>query len=496
VISGYVDEKRINKQQLSQNSVPLFEACRRFLATQTANLYCPGHKGGRTLPDDFKALIAELDLNNLAELDTLHCPSGPIAKAEELLADAYSVEKSFILVGGSSTGNIASVLSVCQPGDEILVQRNMHKSTMAGIVLAGAKPLWLVPEQDESFGIYHGVHRGDLDTAFRTHPRAVAAVVLNPTYYGTVADIRALREVCDRHGKLLLVDEAHGPHFHFHRELPLAAEDAGADLVVQSTHKILSGLSQAAVLHSASGEIPVARIRKTLQLIQTTSPSFPVMISIDLARWQMVHQGQRIWTEVLAMARWAREELQRIPGVRIPGRELLRGAGSGLFDLDETKIMVDAKELGVSGRALLNALNERGVKLELSGPTHVLAILTVGSRWEDVRQLVAAVREIARGGVPVSRLQEPGLAWFPLPEQAMQPRECFLGAQESVALDDAAGRICAETVTPYPPGIPVLMPGEKIDLRTLQNLMALRQSGCSISASTPALTHILVSNVS
>ncbi len=432
----------------------------------------------------------------MAELDTLHCPSGPITAAEDLLADAYGVEKSFILVGGSSAGNIASVLSVCRPGDEILVQRNAHKSTMAGIVLAGAKPFWLTPEQDESFRIYHGVNAVDLDAAFRAHPRAVAAVVLNPTYYGTVADIRALREVCDRHGKLLLVDEAHGPHFHFHPELPLAAGDAGADLVVQSTHKILSGLSQAATLHSASGRIPEAAIRKILQLIQTTSPSFPVMISIDLARWQMAQEGRRIWDEVLAMARWLREELRRIPGVRVPGRELLSGSGSGLFDLDETKIVIDVNDLGMSGRAFLDSLNERGVKLELSGPTYALAILTVGSRQQDVERLAAAVREIAMRGAAVCRGKEPQLDWFPLPEQAMQPRECFLGEQQSIPLEETLGHVCAEVLTPYPPGIPVLMPGERIDRRTLQNLIALRQAGCSISASTPSLSHILVSVVS
>jgi arginine/lysine/ornithine decarboxylase len=478
---------------MNQDSAPLYEACRDFLVTQTAPLYCPGHKGGRTLPDEFLSRIAELDLNNLAELDTLHCPSGPIAQAERLLAGAYGAKESFILVGGSTTGNIASILSACQPGSEIFVQRNAHKSSIAGVVLAGATPLWLTPYQDRDFGIFHGIDANQLDQAFRDRPGAAGAVILNPTYFGAVSDIHALRRVCDKHNKLLLVDEAHGPHFAFHDDLPVAAEHAGADLVVQSTHKILSGLSQAAVLHRCTDRISDAVIRRNLQLIQTTSPSFPVMISIDFARRQMACEGRAIWSSVLAMAEWARHELSAIPGVRILGKESLCGHGSGLYDIDTTKIVIDVRGLGLTGAEFQRLLNVRGVKPELAGHTYVLAILTVGSRRSDVALLVKAVREIAReearsGPTPLSEIR------FERPEGAMQPRDCFFGPQQRIPLENAADRICAEIVTPYPPGIPVLMPGERISKSTLDNLLRLRSAGFSISASTPSLSHILVAS--
>jgi arginine/lysine/ornithine decarboxylase len=481
---------------MPQDSIPLYESCKDFLAGQAAPLYCPGHKGGRTLPEEFRLSIAELDLNNLAETDTLHCPSGPIRDAEGLLAEAYGVKDSFMLVGGSTSGNIASILSVCQPGDEILVQRNAHKSTIAGVVLSGARPVWLTPQKDAEIGIYHGIDAEQLDRAFREHPRAVGAVVLNPTYHGTVADIRSLRAVCDQHEKLLVVDEAHGPHFRFHEDLPTAAEEAGADLVVQSTHKILSGLSQAAVLHRVTDKIPVGTIRKNLQLIQTTSPSFPVMISIDLARWQMMRDGIPILSGMLEIATWARLRLSAAPGVRVLGRELLCGERSGFYDLDQTKIVIDVRGLGLSGLEFQRLLNQRGVKPELAGPTYVLAILTVGSHWRDVEHLVKAVEEIAseHSRKPDASRRDARFSdiEFDQPQQAMAPRESFFGAQESVALENAIDRVSAEIVTPYPPGIPVLMPGERISASTVANLLRLREAGFPISASTPTLSHILV----
>lgn len=480
-----------------QKKAGLFEACKGFIESQSAPLYCPGHKGGRTLPAEFKQSIAELDLNNLMETDTLHCPSGPIAEAERLLAEAYGVAGSFLLVGGSTSGNIASVMSVCKPGSKILVQRNAHKSAIAGIVLAGANPVWLTPRRDDIYGIYHGVDASQLEAKFLEHSDAVGALVLNPTYYGTVGDIRSLRNVCDRHGKLLLVDEAHGPHFHFHPELPLAAEDAGADLIVQSIHKILSGLSQAAALHRGTDRVPAETVRKVLQLIQTTSPSFPIMISIDLARKQMVEDGFAIWTRVLEMSAWLRREVENMGGVRVMGKEILQGEGSGIHDFDESKLVIDVAQTGRTGSELLSYLNQRGVKLELSGPTYGLAILTVGSEMEDVRQLAAALQQFASDS-RAAFAKPPAAAkgdWYEQPAQVMLPRDSFLGAQQRVRLEESRGRVCAEIVTPYPPGIPMLMPGEEISPSTLTSLLALRESGVPISASDQTLHTICVSDV-
>ncbi|MFS0754555.1 aminotransferase class I/II-fold pyridoxal phosphate-dependent enzyme [Noviherbaspirillum sp. 1P10PC] len=484
-------------------SAPLYESIVAFSQSGPVSFHSPGHKGGRTLPPPYLDRLGALDLNNLPATDTLHCPNGPILEAEQLLASAYGAVQSFLLVNGSSSGNIAAMLAATRPGDKVLVQRNAHKSVIAGLILSGALPVWLPAATDDLFGIAHGL---DLDTcrqALQAHPDAVAVAALNPTYYGSCGDIRALRELTCDHGITLLVDEAHGPHFHFHPDLPLAAEDVGADLVVQSAHKVLSALSQGAVLHRCTARIGEWSIRRALQLIQTTSPSFPIMASIDLARREMALHGADILDQLLHLARQARRRLSRIPGIAVLDATHCRGAGSGLFALDETKLVFGAPGLSLSGAALQAQLNDRyRIHPELAGPGFVLCIMTVGSRQEDVDRLVLAVEAIAAGHAVAAReglphasaslaamahalaRQEPGVA--------CSPRQAYFGRCLPLPLEQACGRVAAEVVTPYPPGVPVLMPGERITPDLIAFLLALRDMNMPVSASDPSLRHLLV----
>ncbi|MCG3172684.1 MAG: Arginine decarboxylase [Myxococcota bacterium] len=472
-----------------QVRAPLFESIQAFVHRNQAVFYCPGHKGGRTLPEEFKRNIAAWDINNLPETDTLHCPSGPILEAEELLAEAYGVDKSFILVGGSTAGNIAAIMSAAGPGQKLLAPRNAHKSVIAGIVLSGAQPVWITPEFDAGLGIAHGLSAASAGEAFHKHPDARALFALNPTYFGATPDIRALLRISQEHGVPLLVDEAHGPHFHFHPELPLAAEDAGACAVVQSTHKILSGLSQAAVLHLRTERLAETHVRKMLQLIQTTSPNFAVMASIDLARRQMALDGEALWTEVLRLARETRERLRAIPGLRLLEKPPFR-EGGGFVNLDETKIVMDVTELGWKGHEAHEFLNRRDVQPEVSGESYVLCIMTVGSNQEDCDRLVAAMQALARGKPP-ARIQEgevdPAVVLSRMPRVEMTPRDAFYAETVTVPFDASKGRVCAEVVTPYPPGIPVLMPGEIIDRDTLDFLRQVLMARRPVSASDPTL---------
>lgn len=470
-----------------------------FVERGSASFYSPGHKGGRTFPAAFRDRIAALDLNNLPDTDTLHCPTAGILDAQRLLADAYGALHSFFLVGGSTSGNIAAMLSALSPGDEILVQRNAHKSVVAGIVHAGVVPVWLAPSIDEELGLALGLAADQVDAAFTAHPKARALFALSPTYYGTVPDLAALAEVCRRHGRLLLVDQAHGAHFHFHPELPVAAEDIGADAVIQSIHKTLSGLSQAAVLHLCSDRLDVGRVQEVLQLLQTTSPSFPVMASIDLARREMVLDGERLLTDALALARRARAELAAIAGVLVLGSERTTGPRSGFFALDETKITIRVD--GFTGYEVQRLLNQdHGVQPELGGTSHVLFILTIGNTNEDVDRMVAGVRAIAasRPAPRAHARSEEALAphgWALLavePDVAMTPREAFYAPAQMVDFFATEGRVCAEVVTPYPPGIPVLMPGERITRALLDELARVREARCPISASDPTLVKMRV----
>jgi arginine decarboxylase len=381
---------------LRHDTAPLFDALKRFVERDQAPFYSPGHKGGRTLDPWFREHLADVDLNNLPDTDTLHCPEGPIAEAEELIADAWGVGKSFILVQGSTSGNIAVALSALRPGEPVLVARNAHKSVLAGLVQVGARPVWLEPRWDDAFGVAHGLDAQVVERAF-AETAATALWVLHPTYYGTTGDIGALAALCRTHDAKLLVDGAHSPHFAFHPDLPTPGERAGAAATVQSVHKILSGLSQAAVLHVDPGQLDPATVRRGLQLIQTTSPHFAIMASIDLARRQMAEHGREMLQETLDRARRTAARLAAIPGLTVLRPEHLAGAGTGLHQLDETKLLVGTRGLGLDARDVVARLNAvHGVQPELGGTGHVLCITTIGNTEADVDRLVDGFAEVAR----------------------------------------------------------------------------------------------------
>ncbi|MEQ1829278.1 MAG: aminotransferase class I/II-fold pyridoxal phosphate-dependent enzyme [Pirellula sp.] len=482
---------------------PLYDCIRVFRERLIAPFYCPGHKGGRSLPPELQGSLGELDLNNLPDTDTLHCPTGPIRDAEELVADAYGVDRSFLMVGGSSLGNMAAVMSIAGPNDTVLVQRNAHKSVIAGIIHSGASPVWLMPEWDQRFGIAHGLDISTVEQAVARHADAKGLVVLNPTYFGTVADIKAISHVCDRRSIALIADEAHGPHFRFGEGYPLAAENAGADIVVQSTHKILSGLSQAAVLHLNGNRVDPARVQAALQSLQTTSPNFAIIASIDLARRQMMQEGRSRLNSMLELSDIARHRIRSIKGIELLEQFHALGSGRGFYALDRTKLLIDTSRIGWSGEDALRFLNrEYGVQPELSGAGYLLCILTLGSIREDVDQLVCGLKDLSVRKPPHREdLSDVNLLAArvarELPEAMMTPREAFYSKQQSIPIEKAMNRISAEIVTPYPPGIPVMMPGERFNRYTLELLGAVKRSGCPISAVDPSLETVrVVSGVS
>lgn len=476
-------------------AAPLFDSLRRFVERDQAPFYSPGHKGGRTLDPWFREHLADVDLNNLPDTDTLHCPEGPILDAERLIADAWGVGQSFILVQGSTSGNIAVALSALRPDEPVLVARNAHKSVLAGLVQVGARPIWLEPRWDNEFGVAHGLDVAVAERAL-VESGAKALWVLHPTYYGTTGDIVALAELCRRHDAKLLVDGAHSPHFAFHPDLPTPGERAGAAATVQSVHKILSGLSQAAVLHIDPAVLDPATVRRGLQLIQTTSPHFAIMASIDLARRQMMLHGHEMLDTTLDRARRTAVRLAAIPGLSVLRPEHLAGQGTGLHQLDETKLLIGTSGLAIDGRDVVARLNRvHGVQPELGGAGHVLCITTIGNTEADMDRLVAGFAEVADHAGLRPRDARTALVTELLavrPETVLTPRQAYFAAEESVPLARASGRISAEAITPYPPGIPLVMPGERLSGDVIELLRALRSAGNPISSSDPTMNHVTV----
>jgi len=482
-----------------QATTPLFSQMCAFTAREAARFFSPGHKGGRTLPKNLRENVAQLDLNNLPEMDTLHCPTGCIAEAEGLLAKAYSVDASFMLVGGSSGGNVAATVALVSPGERVIVQRNCHKSTIAALIHCGAVPIWVLPDYDRDFGIAHALGVEAVENAFRHHRDIKAVICLGVTYFGSAPAIKALSDVCDRAAAKLIVDAAHGAHLQFHPELPDAAERTNAAAVVQSIHKVLSGLSQAAVLHVSARHVEISRVRQALQMIQTTSPHYAILASIDIARQQMACEGHKLLTKTLALARAARRELNAIPGVQVLGPDRCT-PGSGLSQLDETKLTISIRELNANGRQWQTQLSSSlGVDVELAGEDYLLCIVTIGTIEEDVYRLVEGIRRLAKestsaGAIRASAAKKALYAHAAMlvPETGLTPREAFYAKAEMVDLDAAAGRIVADTVTPYPPGIPLLTPGEIIRQDTVDVLASMRAERISVSAADPALGTVRV----
>lgn len=482
-----------------QARAPFFEALREYIKKDWVAFHTPGHKYGQGIDPEFIDLVGlntfRIDLCELPEVDNLHDPEHVLKEAMELAAQAYGADRSFFLVNGSTCGNNAMVLTVCDPGDKILIPRNVHKSVISGILLSGAIPVYITPTWDKELGIDHNLTPYDVEQALQTHPDVKALFMVNPTYYGVTADIRAIAELCHRYGKPLLVDEAHGPHLHFHPELPVSAVDAGADMAVQSTHKIIAGMTQTSMLHIKEGQIDLNRARKVLQVLQSTSPNYVLMASLDTARRQMALHGNELLSYALEISEWTRQELNKIPGIYCFGKE--RVGFPGLFNLDLTKLTINVSGLGISGFDCLDLLNERyQIQSEMATLTNVLEIVTFANTRRDMKRLVEAIREIAREihtqGMPkqlqplVQQMDLPSL-----PEAVLTPRKAFYATTERVPFEKSAGRICTEIVSPYPPGIPILVPGERITQELVDYIQLVYRHGGFINGPDDIRLHTI-----
>ena len=495
----------------NQDRAPIAEALEAYSSERVVPFDVPGHKHGRGNPELTEFLgerTMTLDVNSMKPLDNLCHPVSVIKDAEELAAEAFGAKAAFFMVGGTTSAVQAMVFTVAARGDKIIVPRNVHRSVINAMVLCGAIPVYVDPGAHEELGIALGMQLVDIEAAIRDNPDAKAVFVNNPTYYGICSDLRGIVKLAHTHGMLVVVDEAHGTHLSFSDRLPVSAMEAGADMASVSMHKSGGSLTQSAFLLVGSAHpsceaesdsdakstgndpeenrapsIDPAYVRQIINLTQTTSGSYLFLSSLDLSRKRLALHGKELFDKVIDMAEYAREEINSIGGYYAIGSELVNG--NEIFDFDKTKLVIHTLPVGLAGIEVYDLLrDEYDIQMEFGDFGNCLAYLSVGDRVREVERLVGALSEIRRhfGKDPIVSLPNSYIA----PVVVLSPQEAFYADAEHIPFEKAIGRIAAESIMCYPPGIPALAPGEKITEEVLEYLRYAQEKGCQITGAEDA----------
>ena len=463
---------------------PIAEAMRAYAADGARAYHTPGHKQGLGAHPLLKALVTEEGLREevslMEELDDLHEPTMCIKEAQEMAAALYGADQAYFMINGTTGAIHTMLMGALRPGDAVLVPRNAHRSMIGGIILAGAHPVFLQPEVDERLGIAMGLTEETVAQAIAAHPEAKALACVYPTYYGVTFDLARIAALVHAHDMLLLVDEAHGPHLRFSEALPPQAIDCGADMAAQSTHKILGAMSQASMLLVNGPRVDRERVREAASLLQSTSPNQLLLASLDIARLQMAENGRETVGRAVRLAGRLRSAINAIDGLWSFGPEYT--CYPGATGLDATKITVQVTGLGLSGveaEAILR--HENKVQCELSDARNLLFILSYADKDEQADYLLRALQGLARDHRRGSEASGAVSTKLPaVPAQGMTPREAFFAPKGSVAFSEAEGHIAAEQVMFYPPGIPILCPGDVIDAASLRYIEAMQALGLKV----------------
>ena len=465
---------------IARRELPLATAVFEKVRSLRARFYVPGHQGVGFDPlgDRWGSAFLD-DLTELEGLDNLAVPSGAIAEAQILAAQTFGADQSWFLVNGSTVGLQAALLAVSRinPSDrqKIIIGRNAHQSILTGLVLSGLEPAWVQPEINDVWAIATHVTPEAIAQALDANPDTCAVCIVSPTYYGTTSDVGAIADYCHQRGIPLIVDEAHGGHFMAHPDLPQSALAAGADIVIQSAHKTLGSLTQSAFLHWQGSTDSLKTLKTSLgdslRLLQSSSPSYLLMTSLDVARSHLQKHGHGDWQRALNLARDLRDRLDQMPKFIVLQHR----------HQDPTRVVISGTALGWSGYALDDYLDSQGIAVEIGDPGAIGLVITPQTQPNAIQMLVQTLRSLppAPDTLDVSTLQSQSLSAFS--EMVLTPREAWFSPKQAIAIDDAMGQICAEWICPYPPGIPILMPGEKITTDTLDYLKTIWAIGGELS---------------
>lgn len=480
-----------------QQRTPYLDALLAYADRDPARLHVPGHKGGQGASTKLLEAIGEralrIDIPALTHGVDVGVSPTPFEEAQRLAAEAWGARRAWFLVNGASQGNLAAGLALAHRGERVVVQRNAHSSTIDALVLSGMRPTFAAPEVDEELGIAHCLTPAALAEALEATPGAIGAWIISPTYFGAAADVRGLADVAHARGVPLVVDEAWGAHMAFHEALPEHALSAGADLVISSTHKIVGSLSQSAMLHlGARADNPIGEdtVDRAVTLTESTSPSSLLFGSLDAARSLAAVHGRELLEHTINTLADARAQIREIPGLDVLDERL--ADRPGVYAYDPLRLAVDVRGIAASGYELASILRDiDDINLELYGQNVIVAVFGMGERaLDEAQRLVDALRQaVGRVGLEpagASAIFAPPPLWG---ELAMTPREAYLGRQEVVPADDAVGRIAAESLATYPPGVPNVLPGERLSAETLAYVRRTLAQGGSVRGASDRLLH-------
>jgi len=470
------------KKSLNQKQLPYVEAVDQYIKEKRIPFHMPGHKQGKGVNKKLKKILGEkafiYDLTEVDGLDYVNAPSGVIADAEKLAAEAFGAKETFFLINGSTVGNQAAIISVIKEHEKILVARNSHQSTSAGLILSGALPIYAKPTLHKDSGFYPVTGYTEVEDLLKKHAGIKAVHITSPTHIGFMSDIKKIRKITNDNNIPLIVDEAHGSHFQFHPDLPTSAIALDADIVVQSTHKTIGSFTQTSMLHLVNSKhVSGEELQNILRLLQSSSPNTLFVMSLDAARHQMANEGKQLLTKTIKLARYLRNAINKMESFHCYGKEVI--GKEDIVSMDETKIFINVSKTGYTGYELEKILGRKyKIEIEMSDTNHILCFITIGDTQNSVNKLLHALKDIASR--PKKRnskkYDEIFLTMPSIPELIMTPREAFFSSKRKILLSSSIGKISGEFIVPFPPDIPIIVPGERITKEILDYVKYLKEN--------------------
>ncbi|HPJ11955.1 MAG TPA: aminotransferase class V-fold PLP-dependent enzyme [Caldisericia bacterium] len=465
----------------SHLDTPFIDAVKSYVDKNRTAFHMPGHARSRLIPEQIEALLGKnafkYDLTEVEGVDYLHKAEGVLKASQELTAAAFGSEQVFYLVNGSTVGVMSMIMSSVKPGEKLIVQRNSHRCAIAGITLGNVTPIWIQPEMIPEYQILAGVLPETLQRTIDENPDAKAVLLTSPNYYGMAQNMMELIRIAHENDIIVLVDEAHGAHFPFHPDLPTSSIDRGADMITQSTHKSLPALTQTALLHVNGNRIDLDRLTSVLSMLQSSSPNYLLMMSIEASRKMMSQHGMELWSRAMETAAYAREELLKIPELQVIDESIV--GKYGIVEWDSTKLSVLTNSLRHSGFEIEHLLNSQfNIEIELSALNNYLCFITGGSTKEDIDHLVKATRWFSenKGNTDLKEF----IRIPQIPFQVYTPAEAFNQPYEQIPFKSADGQISKRIIAPYPPGIPYICPGEIITQNAVEMLTQMKLDGAVV----------------